>query len=109
MPTLDRRITLTYRQPDTRSPQGDSIPGDIIWTRTLWARHEREVVLESRILQEGVRIVGERQYRIRYIPELLTTSLTRFSGEDEYGNPFTLAEVGEPQDSGRRRWLVITL
>lgn len=109
MPTLDRRIQLTYRQPSTRNEMGVSVPGDPIWTRTLWARHEREVVLESRILQEGVRIVAQRQYRIRYIAELFTQSLTRFSGLDEWGEPFRITEVSEPDADGRRRWAVITL
>ena len=105
MASLDRRINIIYREPDTRNFDGSTTRGEIIWTRDVWAKLEsnRYYSIPTR---GGQVIKQEVDYTIRYIAELLEDS-RRADVTDDNGAGVNLTSVSEPPDS-RRRFLTLT-
>ena len=104
---LDRRITVTIREPSTRDEHGEDVLGTPTHYPTWATTFDKS--LEDIEGEGGVRNERRRDWRIRWDSRFIVDDLTRIEIRDG-ADGYNVLQMNE--DTGRfgevrRRWLVI--
>ena len=102
---LDRRITVTVREPSTRDDHGEDVLGAAVDYPTWATVYDRS--LEDIEGEGGTRNERRRDWRIRWDSRFIVGDLTRIDVQDG-ADAFNVLQMNE--DTGRfgeirRRWL----
>ena len=103
---LDRRITLSIREPDTRNMYGERVEG-VLTEYPVWARFTDAGTdnLETGGVLYAIRGAN---FRVRWLDDLIGVPVTRVGITDENGITYNVGRIREvPMDSriGRKRFI----
>ena len=103
MADLDRLITLVVRGEGTRDNFNRLVPGAEVFRGVVWAElRVAALELDSELGGPGIRLAGDRTYRIRWREDVAIAFLPRLDVIDDFDIRYNLSRV-TPVD--RRRYL----